>query len=284
MTSARTQLKIGLLLMCAIAAALAIAIVLRLNARPPVTRYHTYFDESVAGLDIGSVVQFRGIRIGVVGAIGIAPDRRLVDVVLELDRDDAAKIGLPDQAAMLRTRLETSGITGVKYIDLDPSTGSSAPALAFAPPRAYIPSRPSFLRSLEGRVDDLGEKLPVLVEHATAVVDDLGGVIADLRQQQLVARIGEAADHAEHALAAIDRLVRRADRAGLADRAGAVLDHVDAAVTKVRGWVSMLQSDGKLEHAMDELGGAAREFRQLVQEVQREPDMLVKGRARTGRL
>ena len=42
--------------------------------------YMSYFDESVQGLEIGSPVKFRGVTIGTVADIDIAPDRRHVEV------------------------------------------------------------------------------------------------------------------------------------------------------------------------------------------------------------
>ena len=42
--------------------------------------YVTYFDESVQGLQVDSIVKFRGVDIGTVRKIGVAPDQRLVEV------------------------------------------------------------------------------------------------------------------------------------------------------------------------------------------------------------
>ena len=71
--SARTSLKLGFF---AIFALIAIAgIVLGLGIRVKAgdgTRYHTYFDESVQGLDKGAMVKFRGVRIGKVTSVSIA--------------------------------------------------------------------------------------------------------------------------------------------------------------------------------------------------------------------
>ncbi len=50
--------------------------------------YATYFDESVQGLQADSVVKFRGVDIGTVKQIGVAPDQRLVEVVMKIEVKD----------------------------------------------------------------------------------------------------------------------------------------------------------------------------------------------------
>src|SRR5689334_9285868 len=120
MSTPATQLKLGAFVLVAIAAAIAVALGLGLRGRVSTLRYHTYFDENVQGLELGSPVTFRGVRIGAVGAIAIAPDRVHVDVALDIRERDAVQLDLDTRGPAMRARLETQGITGVKYVDVDP--------------------------------------------------------------------------------------------------------------------------------------------------------------------
>jgi ABC-type transporter Mla subunit MlaD len=277
-TAPATQLKIGLFVLCGIAAVAITAVVLRVEGRVPVVRYHTYFDESISGLDVGSPVEFRGVRIGSVGSIAIASDRSHVDVALDINDRDGQRIELARTAPELRARLESSGITGVKYIDIEPAT-ESAPELSFAPDRRYIPARSSFLRQLELRAERVSESAPVLLDRLVRVADHMDRVLGELENSRLPSRIVSAFDDIDAMVVDARHLVKHVDRAALPARLVEAISEINAAAAKLRGFASKLEGDGEIEQAMRELGGAARAFRELVQDVEREPDMLVKGRA-----
>ncbi len=285
MTTPATQLKIGLFVLCTLAAVIAIAVGFGIRMHAAKVRYHTYFDESVSGLEVGAPVDFRGVLIGNVGSIEVAPDRVRIDVALDLTEQDATRLRLRERAHALRARLESTGITGVKYVDLEPVAEEEPPPdLAFVPDLRYIPSRPSLLGELAVQAQHVGRRVPVLVDHATEAVDKLSNLLDQVRDQQLAARIRAAIDHTDAAVGDVRSLVRKADRAGLPDRAAAVLADLDAVAAKAKDVLVSLDGSGELEQTIRDLGDAARAFHDFVQEVEREPDVLLKGRARSKRL
>jgi phospholipid/cholesterol/gamma-HCH transport system substrate-binding protein len=101
-------------------------------------KYISYFNESVQGLQKDSEVKFRGVKVGRVEDIVIAPDNLQVGVVMVVDlKFDPTK----DYAA----QLQLTGITGVMFVNLVPrrsrKTVRRPPRLfSFHPIRSFLPN------------------------------------------------------------------------------------------------------------------------------------------------
>src|SRR4029453_1588461 len=154
-----------------------------------------YFDESVQGLEVGSPMKFRGVPRGVVSGNTIPPDRRHVQVTSEVYWDVMRRLGIltekptprsttPFIDADLRVQLATTGITGVKYLDVDvfDPARTPLPELPFPTPWNYIPSQPSTLKSLGAALTEVANRLPAIGDQASAVLfegkDSLAGARA----------------------------------------------------------------------------------------------------------
>ncbi len=279
MTTPATQLKLGLFALVALAAAATVALALGLHARTPTVRYHTYFDESVSGLEVGSSVTFRGVRVGNVGSITIAPDRARIDVTLDLAKTHLAEL----DASTLDATLQNSGITGVKFVNLEPRAADEAlPVLAFAPDAAYIPAHPSFLSSLEARVDEVSRRASVLVEHATTAIDKVGQALDELHEQHLAAQLHAVLEHADGAIGDVRRVTQHIDRAALPEKAGSTFGHIDAVASRLRDLLGKLDVGDDLAQTIRDIGDGARAFHELIDELERSPEILLKGRGHTG--
>lgn len=280
-----SHFKIGLFVILAIAALIATAIGLQIRTRRPTVTFHTYFDESVQGLQAGSTVLYRGVKIGNVGQIAIAQDRRHVDVAMAIDRSSAEHLDLARTAPQLRASLGMMGITGVKYIDIDyAAPGAPAPeVLPFAPVARYIPSQRSFFGGLQHDLDVLGRDLPTLVKNLNTTLGTLDTVLAQARDEQVMKQLAAT-------LAGVNRLVRH-----LGGQTAPRLDHIldelggpGGVVASARRAIDSLgdfgreatRSSSELGATIRDLGDAARAVRALAQEIEREPDILVKGRGK----
>lgn len=306
--AASRNLKLGIFVLAALVAAVVTAVVLGIHAMAPRTvTYHTYFDESVQGLELGAPVKYRGVRIGSVDDVGIAPDRKHVEVVLALSQRAVERLGLAEAAPALQAHLAVQGLTGLQFVDLDVD-GKAAPALPFAPAQPYIPSRKSLVTGITTDMQSLAGRIPELVDHTAATLDRLDRLLDDVHESRLLERATDTlatidttvAEVGRHANAALDKLGHDADHGGrVLDRATGVLDRISAVLdqlSELRGLVASARratdaagdvarsartTPDALDRALRELAEAARSVRDLAEQIDRDPDMLVKGRARS---
>jgi ABC-type transporter Mla subunit MlaD len=151
----------------------------------------SYFDESVQGLDVGSPVKFRGVTVGNVSDITIAPDHRHVQVTSDIYVDALQRLGLGDRAPrpgeqfmnpLLRTQLVSAGITGVRFLQTDffhPGRYPE-PVLPFAPPWNYIPSAPSTLKSVGDTATEVLNRLPELEGRIAETLGTMNGTLTSI--------------------------------------------------------------------------------------------------------
>jgi ABC-type transporter Mla subunit MlaD len=311
MSATSTHVRLGLLAIAGMIAATAAIFALGLHgSRAATVIYHTYFDESVQGLDIGAPVKYRGVRIGNIAAIEIAPDRKRVDVSLELIESDVQRLGFASATPDLRTELSSQGITGVKFIEIDfvDPAASPPPVLPFPPAGNYLAARASMLKGLQDNLEAVGQKLPQLVDRAIATLDKLEVVLDDFSGQHVTRQVADVVAGIGRATADVRSLVQHVDRAQLGDRAAGALGKLDGTVAKLDRVLDRLDGDAglvasarraaesigdvgigatgsalELERTLHDIGDAAQALRALVEAIDRDPDMLVKGRARSSR-
>jgi phospholipid/cholesterol/gamma-HCH transport system substrate-binding protein len=170
MSAPTNNFKLGLFTLCGLV--ILIAGILAFGARSyfeSTSMFETYIERDVAGLAVGSEVEFRGVRVGKVTHINFSwseyqetqPDY----VVVEFDmRDDVTP--LPPGTARsemlqtairhgLRARLKSQGITGTSFLSLENVNPDENPPaqVPWTPKYTYIPSAPGqfgeLLSSLE---------------------------------------------------------------------------------------------------------------------------------------
>ena len=134
--------------------------------------YEIHFEESVSGLNIGSWVSYRGIRIGSVSYLGIKPDNpQLVLVRISVQDDHQLRQG--DVAS-----LKFSGITGASYINIEGA----------APGSNVIPSSdadPAVIPSQKSEFEQLVQGVPELISQSTILVQRFANILNQDNQQQL---------------------------------------------------------------------------------------------------
>jgi paraquat-inducible protein B len=145
-------------------------------------RFMVNFDESISGLDQGSPVKLRGVRVGHVVGISIRYDRAtgksLAAVLCELNRgsitdEHGASFDVSDRAALqalvdrgLRAQLELGGLaTGLLFVELDFMDPLKYPDLSKTSDVKYVvvPPTPS-------EISELRASAATLLANATTVL------------------------------------------------------------------------------------------------------------------
>jgi len=221
----------------------------------------TYLDESVEGLEVGSPVSYRGVRIGRVDRIGfIAKDYDIepgtpefatyggyVRVVLAIENTgegeldistllSALTVGKVDKVGKkeLRIRLKTHPLTGVAYLDADYLDRDDYPpmAISWTPRTPYLPSAPSVISTFTTTAEDAFRKLGRIdIEQMVRVTEKL---IVTLEKAVTDADIAAVSKDVRALLATLDEAVKDADVAQVSRDLKTLIATADAAVKDAR--------------------------------------------------
>jgi phospholipid/cholesterol/gamma-HCH transport system substrate-binding protein len=113
MASPKTKLAVGLFVACGLACAVLAVIWLGMSRFLEKGQFYvTYFDESIQGLVVDSPVKYRGVFIGRVESISVAPDSELIKVILKIESGQTLDSNIVAQ-------LKSVGITGSMFVELD---------------------------------------------------------------------------------------------------------------------------------------------------------------------
>jgi paraquat-inducible protein B len=192
----------------------------------------TYFDGSVKGLNVGSPVMFRGVRIGSVSDIGIIVDHRgptlKIPVVFTLEpsklkglteemQRDPKSIQEAVKQYGLRTQLQSlSYLTGQLMVALD-----------------FFPDKPAKLVGLNREYPE--------IPSVPTPLEELQKMIENLPLKEMVGNLNSI-------LAGLDRLLKTFDVKGTGQS-------VEAAITDVRGLIKHL--DSRVDPLMNSLSRTA---------------------------
>lgn len=319
MSAPTNHWKLGLFVVVGFCTALATVVFLSARSLQKVTvEYLSYFDESIQGLEVGSPVKFRGVTIGNVSRLGVAPDHRHVEVACALGVKDLHALGLsiaesrgkdtkmklpPD----LRVQLETAGLTGVKFILIDYFSLKDfpLPKLPFTPPENYIPSAPSMMKNLEDSVVRATDKFPELAEKMLKVLLRIDTILTDIERQKLPSKIAVTLGNVDQVLLDAHQAVNQLEVGKLSGQASATLANLNLAIANVNTLISRIGAETgvmasaqrtldhldnitqnathvapALEDTLRQIQGAAESIQRLADSLDRDPDMLLKGRAK----
>jgi paraquat-inducible protein B len=261
------------------------------------------FNDSIAGLDVGAPVTFRGMRIGRVEKMQLHIDvhhqTSWLPVYLDIDLGRISWAAGAEGgkgadlkaavAAGLRAQLVSQGLVGGDMsVNLDYRPGTPTELTGRAEDAVEIPTVPSDLQDLKEqllRLDlpAIGAKVQEVLGSVQRVTEELGtriGPLADSLQTTLTTTttaVHRLQVDSSETLADIDRLAKESrsqittngdDLDRLLKKAAQVTDHADTLVASLN---DMSSPRGDLQAALRDLAASASSLRGLTHDLERNP-------------
>jgi phospholipid/cholesterol/gamma-HCH transport system substrate-binding protein len=221
--------------------------------------YIAYFDESVQGLQSDSNVKYRGVDVGRVESIRVAPDNKLIGVVMKVNLRD-------NLAANTVAQLKAAGITGVMFIELDrrkPGEADVSPKVDFPSEYPIIPSRPSEIRRILSQIEKIVAKFDEI--DTKGISDQLkftGKAVEDFfKGKEMKATLVKLKSTAAN----LEKITQRVDKALASGKMEGLLAESREALTGVRTLLATVQQDiqaMKLPEIAREVSNTAANLRQ----------------------
>jgi ABC-type transporter Mla subunit MlaD len=294
---------VGLFVLSGIA--LAIAVVLAVGGsdwfRRPVV-YETYFEESVQGLEVGSPVKLRGVKLGTVSEIRFVGDvydlegvddqleygrRVLVRMELEPADEEVSREELRRRLSYvidqgLRVRLTPLGITGTAFLQADLLDPAKYPPMeiAWEPEHPYVPSAPSTITQLSSAAERIFERieeldLEALLRHLDELLVTANQMAAKVDLAELQGSLETLLEDARSTSATLRGSVRDADMPAVTADARAALERLVGALERVEQLVEGSRSD--LDATLENLRVATANLRDVTETARDYPSLLLLG-------
>lgn len=216
-------------------------------------KYLAYFDESVAGLNLNSTVRYRGVEVGRVIDIRLAPDQSgRVQITMKIQRDTPIK---EDTLATLRMQ----GLTGLSLVELSGGSASSKPLLKKADEsHPVIKTKFSLLKKLDASVTNLIENMAQTSANLNELTD------AEMRQslRHIITNLESLTRVLSEQRPALQQVFKTADRT--LEATGKTAEEIGKLTKRLN------QTVGALEKMAAELGGAGHSLRLTLDEA-RQP-------------
>jgi phospholipid/cholesterol/gamma-HCH transport system substrate-binding protein len=197
--------------------------------------YATYFDETVQGLDIGSQVKFMGVLVGAVSKIKIAPDGKMVEVLMEIGSNFKREKDMVIELTM-------AGITGMKYVEIKRDPKYEPPPLSFPTDPNYIPARLSGIGDIMNKVDQVYKKVMEIdfsgiSEETKGALKAVGARVDDPKVDRLLEGMAGAAERLRY-------LLSKKQTENTIDEIEATLGELKLLVKNIRGEVEGMDLKG----------------------------------------
>ena len=203
MPSVRTQFSVGLFVIIGMTVVVVFILWLGMvQYFQEGRKYVAFFDESVQGLKRDSSVKYRGVDIGRVEDIRVAPDGTLVQIVLNLREP------LKNREKLV-AQIKPVGITGIMFVELErvsPSEIMTYPKLDFDPKHPVIATKPSEIQQLFTSLYEIMNEIKQvnfkkIADNVSATLDNVNQTLTDAQVREISAKIQNTLAAAEELIA-----------------------------------------------------------------------------------
>ncbi len=271
-------------------------------ARRPLT-IETVFDESVQGLEVGSPVKLRGVKLGTVSSIGFVGDGYVLDdtpdavkqrnsVLVRMEIESrldglSSRVDQEESVRMqvekgLRLRVTPLGITGTSFIQADYVDAAKNPPLpiTWTPDYVYVPSAPSTISQLSSAAERLMsriDKLNVeeLLTNFDKVLGSLNVALGEADVEGARKSVGELLAELQSTSREARKAIVAADLQGTSRDARSALDQLNATLARVQRLVDA--NDDALATTLDNLRVASENLREASETARAYPSLLLFG-------
>lgn len=253
--------------------------------------YLMYFDETVRGLSVGSLVEFRGIKIGQVADIQLIFDvdtlsfKIAVLVEIVLDRILVTPEPVEEERQVidqlvtkgLRAQLKMGNfVTGQLIVDLDFHKGAPPAGINYASQYPELPTMPAPLSKITNSLSLIIEKLERLPieEIGHSLQNTVSGAERLVNSDELKKTMGSV----NETLRQIKTLIEGLD-SKTAFKIGETLDEAQKLLQSAE---AVLKNGSPLQQEMQEMlkevSQAARSIRNAAETLERHPDAFIYGK------
>lgn len=212
--------------------------------------YSVYFDESVQGLQVDSAIKYRGVEIGKVQSIDVAPDYRLIEVIMKIDLEG-------DLQNQTIATLKTAGITGIVFIELDrinPGELTKSPTLSFKPDYPVIPSRRSEISKFLADTSVIMEHIKQIdfkgiSDNLKKTSEAINDFVAGKRVRNILTHLEAASIHLDETISGINRTVTQSNLNQAVTETLNVLTETRQLVAQTRNEITALNLQDKAQQA-----------------------------------
>jgi phospholipid/cholesterol/gamma-HCH transport system substrate-binding protein len=261
MASSKTKFAVGLFVAGGLACAVLVFISLGMSRFLEKGQFYvTYFDESIQGLVVDSPVKYRGVFIGRVESIAVAPDSKLIKVALKIESGQTLDGNIVAQ-------LKSVGITGSMFVELDrrkEGEPDQSPALSFPSEYPIVASKPSEIKELLGDISEALDQIKALdSDRIKLTLDNINQKVSEADVKRIGMKMESSLELVEHILdeQRWDNILSSVERT--IHSMNTLLNEADRSMRDAENMISRM--DGIVSEKEETIKAAIDEFKQAME-------------------